>query len=134
VRAPSVKDQFEESDGPVRIDYLRVSSRAGCIKSSEPYAELQAGQRMLIARGNHEEKALVSRRGKRTDHALASSIRYAHAGSRLRPGWRPTRRGRYPRPSSKYDLVDIAKALADVGLSTSTANWTLRNDGTATDE
>jgi putative ATP-binding cassette transporter len=37
--------KFEESDGPVRIDYLRVSSRPGCIKSSEPYTELQAGQR-----------------------------------------------------------------------------------------
>ena len=116
---------FEEADGPsVKIDDLRVSSPAGCIKLSEAHTELQAGQRMLITGENGEEKSLcVSRRrrplalGERTDHAPASSIHHIHAGSRLHAGWHAPRGGRLSAPAFRRTTqTDIAKALADVGL------------------
>jgi vitamin B12/bleomycin/antimicrobial peptide transport system ATP-binding/permease protein len=112
------------TDGPsVKIDDLRVSSPAGCIKLSEPHAEARAGERMLITGENGEHKALVFRaigelwpwgsgritRPPRPSMAFLPIRAYAPAGT-LREALS------YPRSDLKFDQADIAKALADVGL------------------
>jgi vitamin B12/bleomycin/antimicrobial peptide transport system ATP-binding/permease protein len=113
-----------ETDGPsVRIDDLRVSSPAGCIKLSEPHSELQAGQRMLITGETGEEKALVFRaigelwpwgsgritRPPRPAIAFLPVRAYAPAGT-LREAVA------YPHPPSKFEAKDIVEALEKVGL------------------
>jgi vitamin B12/bleomycin/antimicrobial peptide transport system ATP-binding/permease protein len=113
-----------ETDGPsVRIDDLRVSSPAGCIKLSEPHSELQAGQRMLITGETGEEKALVFRaigelwpwgsgritRPPRPAIAFLPVRAYAPAGT-LREAVA------YPHPPSKFEPKDIVEALEKVGL------------------
>jgi vitamin B12/bleomycin/antimicrobial peptide transport system ATP-binding/permease protein len=115
---------FEETDAPsVKIDNLCVSSPAGCIKLSEPHAEVQAGERLLITAENGEHKALMFRAigelwpwgSGRIVHpprrlVMFMPIRaYAPAGT-LREALS------YPHPDSKFDPGDITKALADVGL------------------
>jgi vitamin B12/bleomycin/antimicrobial peptide transport system ATP-binding/permease protein len=116
--------EFKETDDPaVRIDDLRVSSPAGCIKLSEAHTELQAGQRMLITGETGEEKALVFRavgglwpwgsgritRPPRRSIMFMPVRAYTPAGT-LREAVA------YPHPASNFDPADIAKALADVGL------------------
>ena len=115
---------FEETDGPsVKIDDLRVSSPAGCIKLSEPHTELQAGQRMLITGETGEEKSFVFRavgglwpwgsgritRPQRQSIMFMPVRAYTPAGT-LREAIA------YPHQHTKFDPADIAKALADVGL------------------
>jgi vitamin B12/bleomycin/antimicrobial peptide transport system ATP-binding/permease protein len=114
---------FETGGPSVRIDDLRVSSPAGCIKLSEPHSELQAGQRMLITGETGEEKALVFRAigelwpwgsGRitcppRPAIAFLPVRAYAPAGT-LREAVA------YPHPPSKFELKDIVEALEKVGL------------------
>ena len=115
---------FEEADGPsVKIDDLRVSSPAGCIKLSEPHTELQAGQRLLITGETGEEKSFVFRavgglwpwgsgritRPPRQSIMFMPVRAYTPAGT-LREAIA------YPHQHTKFDPADIAKALADVGL------------------
>jgi putative ATP-binding cassette transporter len=115
---------FKESDDPtVKIDDLRVSSPAGCIKLSEPHTELQAGQRMLITGENGEEKSLVFRAvgglwpwgsGRITRPPRQSIIfmpvrAYTPAGT-LREAVA------YPHKASNFHADDISKRLVDVGL------------------
>lgn len=115
---------FKETDEPkVKIDDLRVSSPAGCIKLSEPHNEVQVGQRMLIAGDDAEEKSLLFRAigglwpwgsGRVTSPPRQSVMflpvrAYTPAGT-LREAVA------YPRKPSDYNDDDIAKALVDVGL------------------
>ena len=115
---------LEEADGPsVKIDDLRVSWPAGCIKLSEAHTELQTGQRLLITGENGEEKSLLFRAvgglwpwgsGRITRPPRQSIIfmpvrAYTPAGT-LRE------LVAYPHPVSTYHADDIAKALVDVGL------------------
>jgi putative ATP-binding cassette transporter len=115
---------LEEADGPsVKIDDLRVSSPAGCIKLSEAHTELHAGQRLLITGDNGEEKSLMFRavgglwpwgsgritRPPRQTIMFMPVRAYTPAGT-LRESIA------YPHPVSKYHADDIAKALVDVGL------------------
>jgi putative ATP-binding cassette transporter len=115
---------LEEADGPwVKIDDLRVSWPAGCIKLSEAHTELEAGQRLLITGDNGEEKSLVFRavgglwpwgsgritRPPRQSIMFMPVRAYTPAGT-LREAVA------YPHPVSKYHADDIAKALVDVGL------------------
>jgi len=113
-----------ETDGPsVRIDDLRVSSPAGCIKLSEPHSELKTGERMLITGENGEQKSLVFRaigelwpwgsgritRPPRPSIAFLPIRAYAPAGT-LREALS------YPHSDLKLDPGEVAKALAAVGL------------------
>jgi putative ATP-binding cassette transporter len=115
---------LEEADGPsVKIDDLRVSWPAGCIKLSEAHTELQTGQRLLITGENGEEKSLLFRavgglwpwgsgritRPPRQSIMFMPVRAYTPAGT-LREAVA------YPHPVSKYHADDIAKALVDVGL------------------
>jgi vitamin B12/bleomycin/antimicrobial peptide transport system ATP-binding/permease protein len=115
---------FEETDDPsVKIDDLRVTSPAGCIKLSEPHTALKTGERMLITGETGEEKALVFRAvgglwpwgsGRITSPPRRSIMflpvrAYAPAGT-LRDALA------YPHPHTNFDPADMAKALADVGL------------------
>jgi vitamin B12/bleomycin/antimicrobial peptide transport system ATP-binding/permease protein len=113
----------EASDPSVKIDDLRVSWPAGCIKLSEPHTDLQAGQRLLITGDNGDEKSLMFRAvgglwpwgsGRITRPPRHSIIfmpvrAYTPSGT-LREAVA------YPHPVSKYHADDIAKALIDVGL------------------
>jgi len=115
---------LEEADDPsVKIDDLRVSWPAGCIKLSEAHTELQTGQRLLIAGDNGEEKSLLFRavgglwpwgsgritRPPRQSIMFMPVRAYTPAGT-LRESVA------YPHPVSKYHADDIEKALVDVGL------------------
>ena len=115
---------LEEADGPsVKIDDLRVSWPAGCIKLSEAHTELQTGQRLLITGENGEEKSLLFRavgglwpwgsgritRPPRQSIMFMPVRAYTPAGT-LRESVA------YPHPVSTYHADDIAKALVDVGL------------------
>jgi vitamin B12/bleomycin/antimicrobial peptide transport system ATP-binding/permease protein len=115
---------LKETDDPsVKIDDLRVSSPAGCIKLSEAHTELQAGQRLLITGENGEEKSLMFRavgglwpwgsgritRPPRQSIMFLPVRAYTPAGT-LRESVA------YPHPVSNFDPADIAKALTDVGL------------------
>jgi putative ATP-binding cassette transporter len=115
---------FEETDSPsVKIDDLRVSSPAGCIKLSEPRAELQAGERLLITGEDGGEKALVFRaigelwpwgsgritRPPRRSMMFMPVRAYAPAGT-LRDALA------YPHPASNFHADDMVKALSNVGL------------------
>jgi putative ATP-binding cassette transporter len=126
-----------ETDEPsVRIDDLRVSSPAGCIKLSEAHTELQAGQRLLVTSENGEEKSLVFRavgglwpwgsgritRPHRQSIMFLPVRAYTPAGT-LREAIA------YPHQHTKFDPADIAKALADVGLEHLKAALDLRIDG-----
>ena len=115
---------FEEADGPsVKIDDLRVSSPAGCIKLSEPHIELQAGQRMLITGEAGEEKSFIFRAvgglwpwgSGRITHPPRQSLMFMPARAYIPPG---TLRAAVASPHSTnvYGTGAIAKALADVGL------------------
>jgi putative ATP-binding cassette transporter len=113
----------EADDPSVKLDDLRVSSPAGCIKLSEAHTELQAGQRLLITGDNGEEKSLVFRavgglwpwgsgritRPPRQSIMFMPVRAYTPAGT-LREAIA------YPHQHTKFDPADIAKALADVGL------------------
>jgi putative ATP-binding cassette transporter len=115
---------LEEADGPsVKIDDLRVSWPAGCIKLSEAHTELRTGQRLLITGENGEEKSLLFRavgglwpwgsgritRPPRQSIMFMPVRAYTPAGT-LRESVA------YPHPVSTYHAEDIAKALVDVGL------------------
>ena len=51
----------EADDQSIKIDDLRVASPAGCVMLSEPHADIDAKERVLIAGENGEEKALLFR-------------------------------------------------------------------------
>jgi len=115
---------FEEADGPsVKIDDLRVSSPAGCIKLSEPHTELQAGQRLLITGETGEEKSFVFRAvgglwpwgSGRITHPPRQSIMFMPVRA-YTPAGTLREALAYPHQHTKFDPADMAKALADVGL------------------
>jgi vitamin B12/bleomycin/antimicrobial peptide transport system ATP-binding/permease protein len=113
----------ETDDHSVKIDDLRVSSPAGCIKLSEEHTELQAGKRLLITGENGDEKSLLFRavgglwpwgsgritRPPRQSIMFMPVRAYTPAGT-LREAVA------YPHKSSTFHADDIAKALVDVGL------------------
>ena len=115
---------LEEADGPsVKIDDLRVSWPAGCIKLSEAHTELQAGQRLLITGENGEEKSLLFRAvgglwpwgSGRITRPPRQSIMYMPVRA-YTPAGTLRESVAYPHPVSTYHADDIAKALVDVGL------------------
>jgi vitamin B12/bleomycin/antimicrobial peptide transport system ATP-binding/permease protein len=115
---------LEEADGPsVKIDDLRVSWPAGCIKLSEAHTELQTGQRLLITGENGEEKSLLFRAvgglwpwgSGRITRPPRQSIMFMPVRA-YTPAGTLRQSVAYPHPVSKYHAEDIAKALVDVGL------------------
>jgi vitamin B12/bleomycin/antimicrobial peptide transport system ATP-binding/permease protein len=115
---------FKESDdASVKFDDLRVSWPAGCIALSEAHTELQAGQRLLIAGENSEEKSLLFRAvgglwpwgSGRITHPPRQSIMFLPVRA-YTPAGKLREAVAYPHKASNYHPDDIAKALVDVGL------------------
>lgn len=115
---------FEESkDQSIRIDNLEIASPAGCVKLSEPHAELKPGERIRITGENGEEKSLLFRAigglwpwgsGQITRPA-PDSITFLPMRAYVPPG---TLRAAvtYPHSSDVYEKAAIEKAFADVGM------------------
>ena len=113
----------EATDPSIKIDDLRVASPAGCVMLSEPHANMNANERVLITGENGEHKALLFRAigglwpwgsGQITLPDRRSMMfmpvqAYIPAGA-LREAVA------YPRSANDYDPAVIAKALVDVGL------------------
>ena len=87
----------EATDPSIKIDDLRVASPAGCVMLSEPHANMNANERVLITGENGEHKALLFRAigglwpwgsGQITLPDRRSND--VHAGPRLYPGWGPS--------------------------------------------
>ena len=113
----------EATDPSIKIDDLHVASPAGCVMLSEPHANMNANERVLITGENGEHKALLFRAigglwpwgsGQITLPDRRSMMfmpvrAYIPAGA-LREAVA------YPRSANDYDPAVIAKALVDVGL------------------
>jgi vitamin B12/bleomycin/antimicrobial peptide transport system ATP-binding/permease protein len=116
--------QFAEGAEPsIKIDELRVASPAGCVMLSEPHANMNASERVLIASQNGEHKAVLFRAvgglwpwgSGRITAPARNSIMFMPVRAYIPPG---TLRAAvaYPHPSKDYEAPAIVKALAAVGL------------------
>jgi putative ATP-binding cassette transporter len=116
--------KFTEADDPsIKIDDLRVASPAGCVMLSEPHADINANERVLIAGENGEEKALLFRAigglwpwgSGQITHPARSSIMFMPVQAYIPPG---TLREAvaYPHSTEAFDHPAIVNALAGVGL------------------
>jgi vitamin B12/bleomycin/antimicrobial peptide transport system ATP-binding/permease protein len=116
--------QFAEAAEPsIKIDDLRVASPVGCVMLSEPHANMNASERVLITSENGEHKALLFRAvgglwpwgSGRITAPARNSIMFMPVRAYIPPG---TLRAAvaYPHPSKDYEAPAIVKALAAVGL------------------
>jgi putative ATP-binding cassette transporter len=113
----------EAADPSIKIDDLRVASPVGCVMLSEPHANMNAGERVLITGENGEHKALMFRAigglwpwgSGQITHPERRSIMFMPVRAYIPPG---TLRSAvaYPRPTEDYDAPAIVNALAAVGL------------------
>jgi putative ATP-binding cassette transporter len=116
-------DFAEAEDDSIKIDDLRVASPDGCVMLSEPHADMNAGERVLITGKTGEEKTLLFRAigglwpwgSGRITQPARHSMMFMPVRAYIPPG---TLRAAVAYPHSKdvYDPAAIAKAFADVGL------------------
>src|SRR5271170_603053 len=116
--------QFSVAAEPsIKIDDLRVASPAGCVMLSEPHANMNPTERVLITGDNGEHKAVLFRAigglwpwgSGRITAPARNSIMFMPVRAYIPPG---TLRAAvaYPHPSKDYEAPAIVKALAAVGL------------------
>jgi vitamin B12/bleomycin/antimicrobial peptide transport system ATP-binding/permease protein len=113
----------EEAEPSIKIDDLRVASPVGCVMLSEPHANMNASERVLITSENGEHKAVLFRAvgglwpwgSGRITAPARNSIMFMPVRAYIPPG---TLRAAvaYPHPSKDYEAPAIVKALAAVGL------------------
>jgi putative ATP-binding cassette transporter len=113
----------EEADPSIKIDDLRVASPVGCVMLSEPHANMNAKERVLITSENGEHKAVLFRAvgglwpwgSGRITAPARNSIMFMPVRAYIPPG---TLRAAvaYPHASKDYEAPAIVKALAAVGL------------------
>jgi putative ATP-binding cassette transporter len=113
----------EATDPSITIDNLHVASPAGGITLSEPHANMNASERVLITGDNGEHKALLFRAigglwpwgSGRITHPARNTIMFMPVRAYIPPG---SLRAAvtYPRMIGDYDTPAIAEALAAVGL------------------
>jgi vitamin B12/bleomycin/antimicrobial peptide transport system ATP-binding/permease protein len=113
----------EEADPSIKIDDLRVASPVGCVMLSEPHANVNARERLLITSENGEHKALLFRAvgglwpwgSGRITAPARNTIMFMPVRAYIPPG---TLRAAvaYPHASKDYEAPAIVKALAAVGL------------------
>jgi vitamin B12/bleomycin/antimicrobial peptide transport system ATP-binding/permease protein len=116
---------FAEADDPsIKIHDLRVASPVGCVMLSEPHADMNANERVLIAGENGEEKALLFRAigglwpwgSGQIIHPPRSTIMFMPVRAYIPPG--SVREAvTYPHPVDVYEPAAIVEALAAVGLA-----------------
>ena len=116
-------DFAEAEDDSIKIDDLHVASPDGCVMLSEPHADMNAGQRVLITGKTGEEKTLLFRAigglwpwgSGRITQPARQSMMFMPVRAYIPPG---TLRAAvaYPHSTDVYDPAAIAKAFADVGL------------------
>jgi vitamin B12/bleomycin/antimicrobial peptide transport system ATP-binding/permease protein len=116
--------QFAEGAEPsIKIDDLRVAAPVGCVMLSEPHANMNARERVLITSENGEHKAVLFRAvgglwpwgsGQITAPAR-NTIMFMPVRAYIPPG---TLRAAvaYPRAADAFDAAAIVKALSAVGL------------------
>ncbi|MBV9218232.1 MAG: ABC transporter ATP-binding protein/permease [Methylobacteriaceae bacterium] len=116
--------QFHEgNDQSIRVDDLRIATHTGCIVLSEPHAQLNPGEHILITSENGEEKASLFRAmGRlwpwgtgRITYPARESLMFLPVRAYVPPG---TLRAAvmYPHSSDAYEASAVSKALVDVGL------------------
>jgi putative ATP-binding cassette transporter len=113
----------EEADPSIKIDDLRVASPVGCVMLSEPHANVNARERVLITSENGEHKALLFRAvgglwpwgSGRITAPARNTIMFMPVRAYIPPG---TLRAAvaYPHASKDYEAPAVVKALAAVGL------------------
>jgi vitamin B12/bleomycin/antimicrobial peptide transport system ATP-binding/permease protein len=113
----------ETKDLSIKIDDLHVASPAGCVMLSEPHADINASERVLITGDNGEHKALLFRAigglwpwgSGQITHPARNTIMFMPVRAYIPPG---SLRAAvtYPRMPGDYDTPAIAEALAGVGL------------------
>jgi len=116
-------DFAEAEDDSIKIDDLHVASPDGCVMLSEPHADMNAGERVLITAKTGEEKTLLFRAigglwpwgSGRITQPARQSMMFMPVRAYIPPG---TLRAAvaYPHSTDVYDPAAIAKAFADVGL------------------
>jgi vitamin B12/bleomycin/antimicrobial peptide transport system ATP-binding/permease protein len=115
---------FDESeDQSIRIDELHVAAPAGCIKLSEPHAELKPGERIHIVGENGEEKSLLFRAvgglwpwgSGRITRPSRDALMFLPVRAYVPPG-ELRAAVTYPHSTDVYEMAVINKAFADVGL------------------
>jgi vitamin B12/bleomycin/antimicrobial peptide transport system ATP-binding/permease protein len=116
--------EFAETEDPsITMDDLHVASPAGCVMLSEPHANMNASERVLITGNSGEEKALLFRAvgglwpwgSGRITHPHRQSIMFMPVRAYVPPGVLRAAVA-YPHPADAFDAPTIIKALADVGL------------------
>ncbi len=116
--------QFSVAAEPsIKIDDLHVASPAGCVMLSEPHANMNPSERVLITGDNGEHKALLFRAigglwpwgSGQITHPERRSIMFMPVRAYIPPG---TLRAAvaYPHSTEDYDAPAIVDALAAVGL------------------
>src|SRR5271163_1078387 len=113
----------ETAEASIKIDDLRIASPVGCVMLSEPHANMNSSERVLITGDNGEHKAVLFRAigglwpwgSGQITHPERRSIMFMPVRAYIPPG---TLRAAvaYPRPTEDYDAPAIVKALAAVGL------------------
>jgi putative ATP-binding cassette transporter len=116
-------DFAETDDTSITIDDLHVDSPVGCVKLSEPHANMNPHERILIVGEKGEEQALLFRAigglwpwgSGRIARPAAHSIMFMPVRAYIPPG---TLREAvaYPHPAHVYGPPAIVEALAAVGL------------------
>jgi vitamin B12/bleomycin/antimicrobial peptide transport system ATP-binding/permease protein len=116
--------EFAETKDPsITIDDLHVASPAGCVMLSEPHANMDASQRVLISGESGEEKALLFRAigglwpwgSGRVTHPARQTMMFMPVRAYVPPGALRAAVA-YPHPADDFNASAIVKALADVGL------------------
>jgi vitamin B12/bleomycin/antimicrobial peptide transport system ATP-binding/permease protein len=113
----------EGADPSIKIDDLRVASPGGCVMLSEPHANMNPTERVLITGDNGEHKALLFRAigglwpwgSGQITHPARNTIMFMPVRAYIPPGALRAAVA-YPRSANDYGADVIAKALADVGL------------------
>ena len=116
--------KFAEADDPsIKIDDLCVASPTGCVMLSEPHADMNANERVLIAGHNGEKKALLFRAigglwpwgSGQITHPARGSIMFMPVQAYIPPG---TLRDAiaYPHSTEAFDHPAVVNALTGVGL------------------
>jgi vitamin B12/bleomycin/antimicrobial peptide transport system ATP-binding/permease protein len=116
--------KFAEGDSrSIKIDDLRIASPTGCVMLSEPHADIDANERVLIAGENGEEIALLFRAmgglwpwgSGQITHPARDMIMFMPVQAYIPPG-SLREVVAYPQATEAYDHLTVVKALADVGL------------------
>ena len=127
-----------EADPSIKIDDLHVASPVGCVMLSEPHANMNASERVLITGDNGEHKALLFRAigglwpwGSGQITHPGAQRHHVHAGPRLISRPAPfARPSPTPTAAQDYEASAIVRRSPQSDSSTSSPTSIRRTDGT----